>query len=133
MKQTSRQKRAEDSAFGDKLLRSAQQARDWVQGKPVRVRVTYAPAPQVDVRKLRARMGLSQTVPVQREMERERSPLVSNTRPSGGGFSRHLGLPIRCVLGRARKTNFRAHEHRLDEPTRVSLSMVASLQSPLPF
>jgi hypothetical protein len=38
-------------------------------------------------------------VPVQREMERERSPLVSNTRPSGGGFSRHLGLPIRCVLG----------------------------------
>jgi putative transcriptional regulator len=33
----------------------------WVQGKPGRVRVTYVPAPQVDVRKLRARMGLSQT------------------------------------------------------------------------
>jgi hypothetical protein len=32
------------------------------------------------------------TVPVQREMERERSPLVSNTRPSGGGFSRHLDI-----------------------------------------
>ena len=43
------------------MLRSAQQARDWVQGKPGRVRVTYVPAPQVDVRKLRARMGLSQT------------------------------------------------------------------------
>jgi DNA-binding transcriptional regulator YiaG len=51
----------EESLLGDKLLRSAQQARDWVQGKPGRVRVTYVPAPQVDVRKLRARMGLSQT------------------------------------------------------------------------
>ncbi len=61
MKQASRRKRPEDTSFGDKLLRSAQQARDWVQGKPVRVRVTYVPAPQVDVRKLRARMGLSQT------------------------------------------------------------------------
>src|ERR1039457_1204717 len=79
------------------------------------------------------KVGQCGRVSVQREMERERSPLVSNTRPSGGGFSRHLGLPIRCVLGRARKTNFRAHEHRLDEPTRISLSMVASLQSPLPF
>ena len=49
------------SSFGEKLLRSAQQARDWVNGKPVRARVTYVPAPQVDVRKLRARMGLSQT------------------------------------------------------------------------
>jgi len=57
MKQTSRRKRAEDSAFGDEVLQSAQQARDWIQGKPVRVRVTYVPA----VRKLRARMGLSQT------------------------------------------------------------------------
>jgi putative transcriptional regulator len=61
MKRASRQKPAEESALGEKLLRSAQQARDWVQGKPVRVRVTYVPAPQVDVRKLRVRMGLSQT------------------------------------------------------------------------
>ena len=61
MKQASRQKRPEGSEFGDKLLRSAKQARDWAQGKPGRVRVTYVPAPQVDVRKLRARMGLSQT------------------------------------------------------------------------
>ena len=61
MKRDSRQKRPEESSFGDKLLRSAQQARDWAQGKPGRVRVTYVPAPQVDVRKLRARMKLSQT------------------------------------------------------------------------
>jgi putative transcriptional regulator len=61
MKRASRRKPSEESVLDEKLLRSAQQARDWVQGKPVRVRVTYVPAPQVDVRKLRARMGLSQT------------------------------------------------------------------------
>jgi putative transcriptional regulator len=61
MKRASQQKPRKQHSLGDKLLRSAQQARDWVQGKPVRVRVTYVPAPQVDVRKLRARMGLSQT------------------------------------------------------------------------
>ena len=61
MKRASRRKPSEESVLGEKLLRSARQARDWVQGKPVRVRVTYVPAPQVDVRKLRARMGLSQT------------------------------------------------------------------------
>ncbi len=61
MKQAGRRKLAKESALGEKLLRSAQQARDWVNGKPVRVRVTYVPVPDVDVRKLRTRMGLSQT------------------------------------------------------------------------
>jgi len=61
MTRTSRQKTVKDTAFGEKLLRSAQQARDWVSGKPVRVRVTYVPVPQIDVRKLRSRMKLSQT------------------------------------------------------------------------
>jgi putative transcriptional regulator len=56
-----RQKPAKEPALAEKLLRSAQQARDWVNGKPVRARVTYVPVPQVDVRKLRARMKLSQT------------------------------------------------------------------------
>jgi hypothetical protein len=37
------------------------------------------------------------------------------------------------VLGRARKANFRAPANRLDEPAKLSLGMVASLQSPLPF
>src|SRR5580658_2427861 len=78
------------------------------------------------------RMSPIQSVPVQREREEKRYPLVSIP-PFGRGFSRHPGLPIRCVLGRARKTNFRAREHRLDEPARLSLGMVASLQSPLPF
>jgi hypothetical protein len=35
--------------ISEKLLRSAQQARDWVNGKPGRGRVTYVPIPQVDV------------------------------------------------------------------------------------
>ena len=51
----------QDSMLGEKLIRIAKQARDWVKGKPGRVRVTYVPVPQVDVRKLRLRMGLSQT------------------------------------------------------------------------
>ncbi len=61
MRQTSRRKPVKESPLGDKLLRSAQQARDWVNGKPGRVRITYVRVPQVDVRKIRARMGLSQT------------------------------------------------------------------------
>jgi putative transcriptional regulator len=61
MKQTSRRKAPTESPLGAKLLRSAQQARDWVNGKPSRVRVTYVPVPQVDVRRLRAKMRLSQT------------------------------------------------------------------------
>ena len=46
-------------------------------------------------------------VPVQREMESGRSPLVSIP-PFGRGFSRHRGLSIRLILGRARKGSFRA-------------------------
>ena len=46
LSRASRRKPREESSLGDKLLRSAQQARDWVQGKPVRVRVTYVPARQ---------------------------------------------------------------------------------------
>jgi len=72
------------------------------------------------------------TVPAQREMEKGRSPLVSIP-PCGRGFSRHPGLPIRCDFGKSAKGDFRARLHRLDEPTRLSLGVVASPQSPLPF
>ena len=71
-------------------------------------------------------------VPVQREMERGRSPLVSIP-PFGRGFSRQPGLPIRCDFGPSAKGDFRAQRHRLDEPAKLSLGMVASPQSPLPF
>ncbi len=71
-------------------------------------------------------------VPVQREMESGRSPLVSIP-PFGRGFSRHQGLPIRCVFLKSAEAGPPRSGHRLDEPARLSLGMVASLQSPLPF
>jgi len=46
---------------GQKLLRSVQQACDWVEGKPSGARVTYVYVPTIDVRKLRNDLGLSQT------------------------------------------------------------------------
>ena len=48
------------SLVGKKLLRSAQQACDWTNGKPSGARVTYVRIPTIDVRKLRNRLGLSQ-------------------------------------------------------------------------
>jgi len=67
----------------------------------------------IEARRQRCRQA---RVPVQREMERERSPLASIPPFQGGDFRGIRGLPIRCMLGRARKANFRAPKHRLDEP-----------------
>jgi putative transcriptional regulator len=58
---TSRKNPLKESREGEKLLRSVQQARDWVAGKPTKARVTYVPVPDIDVRRLRTRMKLSQT------------------------------------------------------------------------
>ena len=73
------------------------------------------------------------TVPVQPEMERGRFPLVGKFRPSGGDFQGMRVYRSDVFLGRARRVIFRARQHRLDEPTGLSLGVVASLQSPLPF
>ena len=70
---------------------------------------------------------------VQREMERVRSPLASIPPLRGGDFQGIRVYRSDVFLGRARKANFRAQKHRLDEPAKLSLGMVASLQSPLPF
>jgi hypothetical protein len=78
-----------------------------------------------------ARLQLVGSVLAQREMEKRRSPLVSIP-PFGRGFSRHRGLSIRWRLVGAR-TSPHAPVHRLDEPTGVSLGMVASPQCPPPF
>jgi hypothetical protein len=51
MNRKQRQKAAEDSAIGEKLLRSVQQARDWVNGKAGRALVAYVAVPRVDVGK----------------------------------------------------------------------------------
>ena len=54
-------------------------------------------------------------------------------RPSGGDFQGIGVYRSDVVLGRARKHSPRAPIIVFDEPTRLSLSMVASLQGPLPF
>jgi hypothetical protein len=72
-------------------------------------------------------------VPVQREMEMGRSPLVSIPLLWGVDFQGMRVYRSDMFLGRARKANFRAQRHRFDEPTKLSLGMVASLQSPLLF
>jgi putative transcriptional regulator len=61
MTPTCRRNLPQESPLGEKLLRSAQQARDWVAGKPTRVRATHVAVPDIDVRRLRTRMKLSQT------------------------------------------------------------------------
>ena len=72
-------------------------------------------------------------VPVQREVESERSPLGAKFRPSGGDFQGMRVYRSDVVLGRAQKRTSLRSDHRLDEPSRLSLGMVASQQSPLPF
>src|ERR1017187_1593320 len=57
-------------------------------------------------------------------------------RPVGCGILKELGSIVRCLLprsGQRERISSRAADHRLDEPARLSLSMAASLKSPLPF
>jgi hypothetical protein len=82
--------------------------------------------------KRKATAQVAGVVPAQPEMETERFPLVSIP-PFGRGFSRHGGLSIRWGFRKSAKDGFRARLDRLDEPARLSLGMVASPQSPLPF
>ena len=84
-------------------------------------------------RQRRIIVTLYPAVLVQREVERVRSPLASIPPLRGGDFQGIRVYRSDVFWGRARKANFRAPKHRLDEPTKLSLGMVASLQSPLPF
>src|SRR4051812_28247244 len=60
-------------------------------------------------------------------------PLLVSVPPlRGGDFQGIRVYRSDAFWGRARKVNFRAR-HRLDEPAKLSLGLVASLQSPLPF
>jgi hypothetical protein len=74
----------------------------------------------------------SSPVLVQREMERRRCPLVSNPPGSGGDFQ---GIRVYRSDGlfEERESVPPRSRHRFDEPARLSLGMVASLQSQLPF
>jgi len=54
----------------------------------------------------------------------------------GGGaldFQGMKGLSLRCMLGPSEDLPARPLVHRQDEPIQLSLGMVASQQSPLPF
>ena len=79
------------------------------------------------------RSAIPPFVPVQPEQERGRFPLVGRFRPSGGDFQGMGVYRSDVFFGGARKVISRARPHRLYEPTGLSLGMVASLQSPLPF
>ncbi len=81
----------------------------------------------------RAAAQLIASVPVQREMESERPPLAAEFRPSGGDFQGMGVYRSDVLLGRAQKRAPLRSYHRLDEPTRLSLGVVASQQSQLPF
>jgi hypothetical protein len=72
-------------------------------------------------------------VPVQREMERERSPLASIPPFQGGDFQGIGSTDPMHVWEERGGAEPPRSEHRLDEPTKLSLGMGASLQSPLPF
>ena len=72
---------------------------------------------------------------VQPELERRRSPLVSIP-PFGlrAGIFKALGsFDPMMDWEAAQEPRSGAADHRLDEPTRLSLGMVASPQSPLLF
>jgi hypothetical protein len=77
-------------------------------------------------------IALAESVLVQREMERRRCPLVSNPPGSGGDFQ---GIRVYRSDGlfEERESVPPRSRHRFDEPARLSLGMVASLQSQLPF
>jgi hypothetical protein len=68
---------------------------------------------------------------VQPEMEKRRSPLVSDSALRAGIF-KAWGSFDPMEVGR-RKNESSRPVHRLDEPTGLSLGMVASPHCPLPF
>lgn len=61
MKPPVRRLRAGQTAFGRELLKSMEQALAYTKGEEVTARVTAVMVPNVDVREIRRRLGLSQS------------------------------------------------------------------------
>ena len=73
-----------------------------------------------------------ESVLVQPEMESGRSPLV-NIPPFGGDFQGIRVYRSDVVFLKSAEAKPPRSVHRLDEPAKLSLGMIASPQSPLPF
>jgi hypothetical protein len=68
----------------------------------------------------------------QPELERRRA-VSEYSALSGGDFQGIGSFDAMMGWGAAQEARSGAADHRLDEPTRLSLGLVASLQSPPPF
>jgi len=68
----------------------------------------------------------------QPELERRRA-VSEHSALSGGDFQGIGSFAAMMGWGAAQEARSGAADHRLDEPTRLSLGLVASLQSPPPF
>lgn len=59
--QTARTKRKQKPTVGQRVIEGIEQAIAWSRGEAVEAHVTLVRPPEIDVRKMRRRMGLSQT------------------------------------------------------------------------
>ncbi len=84
------------STVGKRIIEGLEQAVAWSQGKNERVRVSLVHVPEVDLRKLRQKMGLSQTQ-----------------------FAAKFGLPPATLR------NWEQGRARPDAPTKVLLAVIA--------
>jgi len=86
----------ERSTVGERIIEGLEQAVAWTRGQNDRVRVTLVHVPEVDVRKVRRKMGLSQAQ-----------------------FAKKFGFPPATLR------NWEQGRSRPDAPTRVLLAVIA--------
>ena len=91
-----KQRAAKEPGLGARIIEGLEQAIAWTQGKNNRVRVTLVHVPEIDVRQVRRRMGLSQAQ-----------------------FATKFGFPPATLR------NWEQGRSRPDAPTRVLLAVIA--------
>ena len=95
-KKTARRAPKEQSTVGESIIKGLEQAIAWTRGENENVRVTLVHVPEVDVRAVRTKMGLSQTQ-----------------------FATKFGFPPATLR------NWEQGRSRPDAPTRVLLAVIA--------
>lgn len=95
-KQLSKPRKMKRKTVGESIIRGLEQAISWTRGENDDVHVTLVQVPQVDVRKVRTKMGLSQTQ-----------------------FATKFGLPPATLR------NWEQGRARPDAPTQVLLAVIA--------